>query len=176
MGEHRILFVCLNNTSRSPLAEEVFRHVVAGQNRLDEFLIDSAGTGRWQVGEPPNKHVRQLANARGFDISGRRSRRITSEDFGQFDVILAMDRANREHLRQIAPPAARDKVHLLTDFAEFGHPDDVPDPRREGSDSIDRLIQVVAEAGHGLLQQIDQLLGSSSAELSRSGSPAASSL
>lgn len=89
-----ILFVCMGNICRSPLAEGIFGHLVAEAGLTGGFMIDSAGTGGWHEGEPPDRRSIATAKSHSIDISGQRARRIRPRDFRDFDLILAMDRDN----------------------------------------------------------------------------------
>ena len=102
-----ILFVCLSNICRSPLAEGVFRAVLAEHGK--DLLIDSAGTGGWHAGEQPDRRSIAVAARHGVDISGQRARKVLPEDFLRFDLILGMDKANVRDLKGLASPAARDR-------------------------------------------------------------------
>src|SRR3954465_942325 len=89
----RVLFVCLGNICRSPTAEGVFRHLVEKEGLQDRVLIDSAGTGDYQIGNPPDARARLAASARGYNLTGR-ARQVTRKDFAEFDYLLAMDEEN----------------------------------------------------------------------------------
>jgi protein-tyrosine phosphatase len=129
-----ILFVCLGNICRSPLAEGIFSHLVHEAGFSDRFTIDSAGTGGWHQGEQPDRRSIATARSHNVDISGQRARRITTEDFSDFDLILAMDRANISELRHIAPTA--ENIRHFGDFA-LGTGEDIPDPYYGGSDDFE---------------------------------------
>ncbi|RUM09866.1 low molecular weight protein-tyrosine-phosphatase [Rhizobium chutanense] len=120
-----ILFVCMGNICRSPLAEGIFRHLVAKAGLIGHFRIDSAATGGWHEGDPPDRRSVATAKSHGIDISGQRARRIQPRDFTDFDLILAMDRDNVAALRKIAPPEA--DIRLFGDIA-LGTGEDIPDP------------------------------------------------
>lgn len=122
-----ILFVCLGNICRSPLAEGVFRTVVSERGLDGAFEIDSAALGGWHVGEPPDSRSVVVARRFGIDISDQRVRLIMAGDFARFDLIFGMDRANMCRLRQLAPEAAHDRIHMLMAFA-LGREEEVPDP------------------------------------------------
>src|SRR5690242_12012351 len=127
----RVLFVCMGNICRSPTAEGVFRRLVHDEGLEDEIEIDSAGTGGWHVGEPPDARATEAARRRGIELDGA-ARQCSPADFDRYDLILAMDNENRAELERIAPDDdARAKVRLFREFdpASNGSGDlDVPDP------------------------------------------------
>jgi protein-tyrosine phosphatase len=112
-----ICFVCLGNICRSPTAEGVMRHQLAEAQLADRVIVDSAGTGDWHIGEAPDERAQRAAKHRGYDLSTFRGRQISAEDFERFDLIVAMDDKNVAALRQVCPPAQRDKIRLLMEFA-----------------------------------------------------------
>lgn len=129
-----ILFVCMGNICRSPLAEGIFSHLVDAAGLADCFEIDSAGTGGWHEGEHPDRRSIATARGHGIDISRQRARRITTEDFSHFDLILAMDRANIAELHRMRPEATN--IRLFGEFAlETG--EDIPDPYYGSSDEFE---------------------------------------
>lgn len=147
MAKRSILFVCLGNICRSPLAEGVFRQVLAERGMTDDFLVDSVGMGDWHLGQAPDPRAIAIARANGVDISGQSARGIRPEEFRRFDLILAMDRKNVRELNEIAPDACRDKIHLFLDYAGSGAKE-VPDPYfgdAEGFAETYRLIRAAAE-------------------------------
>ncbi|NKK79625.1 low molecular weight protein-tyrosine-phosphatase [Rhizobium leguminosarum] len=129
-----ILFVCMGNICRSPLAEGIFGHLVAAAGLTGGFTIDSAGTGGWHEGEPPDRRSIAIAKSHGIDISGQRARRIRSGDFGDFDLILAMDRDNLAALSKSALPGAN--IRLFGDTA-LGTGEDIPDPYYGGPEGFE---------------------------------------
>ncbi len=154
MATHRLLFVCLGNICRSPLAEGVFGHLAAEAGVADRFELDSAGTGSWHVGDPPDARARRAAAARGIDISGQRARQVGPADFDRFDLILAMDRSNAEVLWRLAGRLGEDhaaKVRLFMEFAPETGVGEVPDPYYGGAAGFERVIDLIGEAAHGLL-------------------------
>jgi protein-tyrosine phosphatase len=93
------------------------RHLLADAKLADRVIVDSAGTGDWHIGEAPDERAQRAAKNRGYDLSIFRGRQITATDFERFDLIIAMDDKNVAALRQICPPAQRDKIRLLMEFA-----------------------------------------------------------
>jgi protein-tyrosine phosphatase len=153
----RLLFVCLGNICRSPTAEGVMRRLVRESGLEDRIEIDSAGTGGWHVGSPPDERAAEAARRRGLVLEGA-ARRIEPADFERFDLILAMDRENLRDVRALAADdeAAR-KVRLLREFdpASAGAPDlDVPDPYYGGRDGFDVVLDQVEAACRGLLAEV----------------------
>jgi protein-tyrosine phosphatase len=160
----RLLFVCLGNICRSPTAEGVMRSLVCDAGLADSIELDSAGTGGWHVGSPPDARATAAARARGIELSGS-ARRVEQGDFEDFDLVLAMDSANMRELRRLAPgEQERARVRLLREFdpasaahrpdGEEGRELDVPDPYYGGSGGFDEVLDLVQAACEGLLAQI----------------------
>jgi protein-tyrosine phosphatase len=146
-GVTRILFVCLGNICRSPTAEGVMRRLVREHGLEDAIEIDSAGTGGWHVGSPPDARATEAARRRGTELSGSARRFDPKRDF---DLILAMDAENRRDLLALAPDEeAREKVRM------FRPGDlDVPDPYYGGDDGFDEVLDLVEEAARELLAEL----------------------
>jgi protein-tyrosine phosphatase len=153
----RILFVCLGNICRSPTAEGVFRHLVREQGLEDRIEIDSAGTGGWHVGAPPDERATEAARKRAIALEGQ-ARRFDPADFGRYDLILAMDAENARDLLALAPDEeAADKVRLFREFdpAADGSGDlDVPDPYYGGDEGFEHVLDLVDAAARGLIDQL----------------------
>ncbi|MEI9851105.1 MAG: low molecular weight protein-tyrosine-phosphatase [Sphingomonas sp.] len=126
MRPPRLLFVCLGNICRSPLAEAAFRDAAARGGL--EAVADSAGTGEWHVGHAPDPRSQAVARAHGIDISGYRARRVRGEDFRSFDHILALDPQNLRDLTAIAPPDTSARLTLLLDHVPGRRGHAVRDP------------------------------------------------
>ena len=153
---HRILFVCLGNICRSPMAEGVFRRTIAEAGLEEAFAIDSAGTGDWHIGHPPDERARAAAAARGIDISHLRARQVCPADFDRFDMLLAMDRDNRESLLVMAPSQSdARKVHLFLDFAPEAGASEVPDPYYGGRRGFETVLDLIEQASRGLLTHLE---------------------
>ena len=154
MVKHRLLFVCLGNICRSPMAEGAFRHVAAEQGVLDRFEIDSAGLGSWHVGQAPDHRAQDAAGQRGIDISGQSARQVRGRDFTRFDLLLAMDGSNYDELAQLAPKGERHKIRRFLDFAPHARTKDVPDPFFGEAEGFDRALDLIEEAARGLLAEL----------------------
>jgi protein-tyrosine phosphatase len=146
----RVLFVCLGNICRSPAAEAVFAALAAEAGAASEFAVDSAGTGAWHVGDQADARMRHAASRRGIAIESV-ARQVTSEDFHQFDLIVAMDASNLATLRRMAPAGHGAKIVLLRDFDPEAPGEDVPDPYYGGPDGFDAVLDIVTRAGRSLL-------------------------
>jgi len=153
----RLLFVCLGNICRSPTAEAVMARLVADAGLEREIELDSAGTGAWHVGSPPDERATSAAAARGVAVRGV-ARQVALADFDAFDLLLAMDGENHRALRALAPHAeAAAKVRLLREFdaASAGAASlDVPDPYYGGPGGFDRVLDLVEAACAGLLAEL----------------------
>jgi protein-tyrosine phosphatase len=153
MAKQSILFVCLGNICRSPLAEGVFRSVLAVRGMADDFVIDSAGMGDWHLGQAPDPRAIAVAKAHGLDISGQRARGIRPEDFRRFDLILGMDRKNIRELHEIAPDAFRNKIHLFPDYAG-SEAKEVPDPYYGDAAGFAETYRLIRAAAEGLAEKL----------------------
>jgi protein-tyrosine phosphatase len=147
----------MGNICRSPTAEGVMRHLLREQGLEDEVQIDSAGTGGWHVGAPPDERATEAARRRGIALDGA-ARQVRPSDFEDYDLLLAADRENVRHLRAIAPDdEARAKVRLLREFDpdSRGAPDlDVPDPYYGGPGGFEDVLDLVEAACRGLLAEV----------------------
>ncbi|QKP78667.1 low molecular weight phosphotyrosine protein phosphatase [Methyloligella sp. GL2] len=151
---HKLLFVCLGNICRSPMAEGVFRAVVQREGLIDRFELDSAGMGSWHVGQAPDTRAQAAAAGRGLDISGQAARQVALGDFDYFDMLLAMDESNFEELTQLAPAAQQHKVRQFLDFAPHAGTRDVPDPFFGEAEGFDHALDLIEQASEGLLTSL----------------------
>jgi protein-tyrosine phosphatase len=147
-----ILFVCLGNICRSPLAEAAFRHE-AERLGLD-VEADSAGTGDWHVGRPPDPRAVAVARKNGLDISQLEARQVTAEDFRRFDHIVALDPENLADLRRIRPPGARAELSLLLDHVQGREGEPVADPYYGEADHFDATWADATAGAAGLAQRL----------------------
>ena len=154
MTRHRILFVCLGNICRSPMAEGVFRRLVAERGLSDCFEIDSAGLGNWHEGQAPDNRAQQAAMRRGIDISTQSARQLRPDDFSRFDLILAMDASNHGDLRQLSPKRGHGKIRQFLEFAPQTGTRDVPDPFFGEAEGFDHALNLIEAAAEGLLEAL----------------------
>lgn len=151
MNPTSVLFVCLGNICRSPMAEGVFRRMAAEAGLHDAINIDSAGTGDWHVGEQPDRRAIQAAAKRGIDITGIRARLVHQNDFETFDHILVMDRKNLAALQRMAPPQGPGP-ELFLRYAPGAAIEEVPDPYMTGG--FDDVLELIEAASAGLLRAL----------------------
>jgi protein-tyrosine phosphatase len=148
----KVLFVCLGNICRSPLAEAAFR-AEAARIGLDA-QPDSAGTGGWHAGEPPDQRAIAAARRNGVDISHLRARRVTREDFDRFDMIVALDGDNLADLAAIRPPGSRAGLSLLLDHAGGRGGEAVADPYYGCDRDFDVTWRDVTDGARGLAETL----------------------
>ena len=154
-----VLFVCLGNICRSPMAESTFRELVAAEGLSERIRTDSAATGPWHVGKPPDGRAQSEMLRRGRDMSDLRARQVRRQDFDQFDLIIAMDMDNLDDLWRMAGAEYHDKVMLFLDFAAQCGTSEVPDPYYGGADGFAHALDLVEQASEGLLTHIRQKTG-----------------
>jgi protein-tyrosine phosphatase len=148
----RVLFVCMGNICRSPLAQGVFEDVLRREGLEGEVSVDSAGTGAWHVGSSPDERALSAASLRGVDISSQRARRIKPEDCRNFDYVLTMDEENYRAVAGLCRGSA--VVRPFLDFATDSPETAVPDPYYGGPDGFEHVLDLVEEASEGLLEDI----------------------
>lgn len=154
MSQIKVLFVCMGNICRSPTAEGVFNKYIEDKGTANRFLIDSAGTHAYHVGEPSDPRSQQTARSRGVDLSKIRARKVSFSDFEEFDHILAMDSSNYQILIDACPEEYQHKVSLFLDYAPEQSETDVPDPYYGGAHGFDHVFDLVEDASAGFYSQI----------------------
>jgi protein-tyrosine phosphatase len=154
MNSIAVCFVCLGNICRSPSAEAVMLHLVAEAKLGDRIVVDSAGTGDWHIGQPPDERAQRAAQRRGYDLSTLRGRQIAAADFARFDLLIAMDDANAAALGEICPSEHGDKIRLLMEFATRDDSRVVVDPYFGGDDGFERVLDQCEDACAGLLKAL----------------------
>ena len=162
----RILFVCLGNICRSPMAEGVVRAELRRRGLAHLVQLDSAGTGSWHVGEPPDPRAREATKRRGIDISALRARQVKRSDMNDFDLVLAMDAENLSDLAALATPEQMRRIRLFLDFAQEANEREVPDPYYGGEEGFEHVLDLLQDAARGLCDHVE-------AELRRAGKLAA---
>ena len=155
MDKTSVLFVCLGNICRSPLAEGVFVAQLRKKNLSSHFKVDSCGTGGWHAGEPPHSGSISIAQERGLDISQQRSRKLRPSDFESYDWLIAMDASNERHLREEAPSHFNpERIVRLLEFASDTDHLDVPDPYYVGG--FDIVFDLIDNGCQGLLDHLQE--------------------
>jgi protein-tyrosine phosphatase len=150
----RILFVCMGNICRSPLAEAVMRAFVVRARMSSSVEIDSAGTHTYPEGEQPDQRARKVAASRGYDLSGLRARRVTGDDYQKFDRILAMDRQNLSFLKRHCPPEYQSRLGLFLDCVDGVDLGEIPDPYYGGAAGFERVLDLCEQAAKHLVADI----------------------
>ena len=142
----------MGNICRSPSAEAVFRHKAQALGL--SLKVDSAGTVGAHVKEKPDHRAQKVGIERGYSFDGIKARKVTAQDFEDFDLILAMDNANLEDLLKIAPESLQNKAMLFLDFAQNHEESEVPDPYYGGANGFRYVLDLVEDASDGLLKEI----------------------
>ncbi len=148
-----VLFVCMGNICRSPLAEGVFLHLLRERGLEDRFTVDSAGTGGWHVGNPPDPRSLAVARKYGIDLPSR-ARQIHSGDWEKFDLIIVMDNDNLSDCLDAGAPKAKIRHLRSFDSKLNGSNLPVPDPYYGGEDGFETVYQMVHAACSGLLDDL----------------------
>lgn len=154
MTELRVLFCCMGNICRSPMAEGLFRKRLEEAGLGNRVITESAGTHAHSFPAPPDPRAQRAALERGIDISQLRSRRITRRDFATFDLILAMDAQNVDSLRFVCPKNQAHKIRRLLDYAPNGKQRDIPDPFTGGDADFTTVLDLLEQGTSGLLQAV----------------------
>ena len=151
----KILFVCLGNICRSPAAEGVFLHLLTERNVTDQFVVDSAGTGGWHVGNPADRRMQAAANRRGIQLPSR-ARQISVDDLVDFDLILTMDDANLSAVRSLSDEMggrATAELKTMLSFARNFTETEVPDPYYGGEAGFEHVLDLLEDSCSALLDE-----------------------
>jgi protein-tyrosine phosphatase len=153
----RVCFICLGNIVRSPLAHNLFAHLVKKEGLEHKYEVDSAGTSGWHAGESPDARMRRVAARYGLKYDGR-AKQFQPADFDRYDLIIAMDQENRERLLSMArTPEEKSKVRLLREFDPQGSPQaPVPDPYYGGIDGFEEVFAIVDRSVRSLLDALEE--------------------
>ncbi|MDQ6620542.1 MAG: low molecular weight phosphotyrosine protein phosphatase [Pseudomonadota bacterium] len=149
-----VLFVCMGNICRSPTAEAVFRTRAEHADIARHLYIDSAGTGDWHVGEPPDRRAIAAAKKRGYDLAPLRGRQVSTQDFERFGWVFAMDDDNLRGLEALRPPGYTGHLGLFLDL--LAHPDlrEVPDPYYGGPQGFEHVLDLIERASDALIARL----------------------
>lgn len=147
-----VLFVCLGNICRSPMAEAVFRHMVNKVQLTDKIMIDSAGTGSWHIGDSPHQGTLTILNENNISAEGLFGRQLKKEDFERFDYIIGMDESNLSNIYTMLNQPKHPKIIRLLDLTELKK--DVPDPYYTGN--FEETYELITEGCQALLKKILQ--------------------
>ena len=151
---YQLLFVCLGNICRSPSAENIMNYLIEKANLSKYIVCDSAGTGGYHIGSPPDSRMTYAAKMRNIKLQGS-ARKFEVKDFNNFELILTMDKENyRDVLRLDHSGKYRNKVRLMCDFCRYFDVKEVPDPYYGGSDGFDYVIEILLDACEGLLDYL----------------------
>jgi protein-tyrosine phosphatase len=158
----KVLFVCLGNICRSPMAEGVFQHLVEERGLRDKISSDSAGTSGFHAGEEADERMRSTATAHGITLT-HRSRKLVIEDYANFDYILSMDDANLDIILALQKKAVLAGIHsspkilMMRSFdPDAGDDTDVPDPYYGGMNGFEEVYQILNRAGENLLDFLEE--------------------
>ncbi len=158
MRKIAVLFVCLGNICRSPMAEGIFNTIIARDGLDHRFEVDSAGLLNFHQGEMADSRMRLHAAQRGYSLDTR-SRQILKSDLDRFDLILVMDEQNYEGLHRMAVvPSQFAKIHRMTDYCVNVQATHVPDPYYGGDQGFENVIDLLEDTCEGLLAELKKLL------------------
>ena len=150
----RILFVCMGNICRSPTAEAAVAEALAEAGLGDNVFLDSAGTGSWHVGDPPDPRMASAAQQQGLVLTGK-GRQFTPADFDRFDLICVMDKANLRKVREQARDESDlEKVRMFRDFDTDADAPELPDPYFGGEEGFRRVVLAARAAARGLAEHV----------------------
>ena len=152
----KLLVVCLGNICRSPAAEGVFLHLLKQRGLSERFVVDSAGTGGWHVGNPADRRMQAAANRRGIDLPSR-ARQICLDDFSSFDLVLTMDDDNLAAVRGLAQEAGAGATATITPMLHYARnfsETEVPDPYYGGEAGFEHVLDLLEDACANLLDEL----------------------
>ncbi len=151
----RVMFVCMGNICRSPLAEGVFRHQAREAGVLDNFEIASSGTGGWHAGQRPDSRMNEVAIRNGVSMEGQYAQQFTYGDLDYYDIILAMDKDNLQHIKQMdGGDKHAAKIYLFRAFDPEPGDQQVPDPYYGGPRGFDQVFEMVDRTSRVLLDRL----------------------
>ena len=156
MKKISVLFVCLGNICRSPAAEAIFISFLEKKGLSDAFIVDSAGTGSWHIGKNADSRMRLAAERREINILSR-ARQITTNDFKEFNYILAMDNSNFRDIQELKNKTSlidSPSIKKIQNFRSFFNEEEVPDPYFGGDEGFDHVLDILEDSVSGFLESI----------------------
>lgn len=151
-----VLFVCLGNICRSPLAQGIFQHLLEEKNLQDRIGVDSCGTASFSIGNPPDPRAVEAGLRAGYDIRHQVSRMFCPEDFERFEYIVPMDNINMMNLKGLVPEEYQGELKLLRRFSKAGGDMQIADPYHKNTERFDALVPELEEATRGLLKYLER--------------------
>lgn len=148
----KVLFVCMGNICRSPMAEAVFRRLARQAGLAERIVADSAGTHGYHVGEPPDPRAQKVVARHGYDLGGLCARQVRRGDFTEFDYVLAMDRSNLRALARLCSPEHAHKPRLFLEFADGPAAREVLDSYY-GDEEFEQVLGLLEEGARALLRR-----------------------
>tara|TARA_B110000444_G_scaffold256515_1_gene293010 strand:+ start:1849 stop:2319 length:471 start_codon:yes stop_codon:yes gene_type:complete len=149
----KVLFVCLGNICRSPTAHGILEKKIFDENLQNRIIVDSAGTGDWHIGRPPDPRACKTALRHSYDLSGLRARQVNLDDFIEFDFILAMDQQNLFDLQAMAPSSFTGRLELFLNYGSSSQKE-VPDPYIGGEGGFEGVLSLIEDAVDGLFRHL----------------------
>jgi protein-tyrosine phosphatase len=156
MEKVKVLFVCMGNICRSPTAEGVFANLLEERALENSFIIDSAGTHAYHVGEAPDFRAQKAALGRGVQLDHLRARKVVMGDFEDFDFLLVMDDENYATLSKACPDVHKSKIKYFLDYAPHLGTRIVPDPYYGGKYGFERVLDLIEEASVGFISDLQK--------------------
>jgi protein-tyrosine phosphatase len=156
---YHILFVCTGNICRSPTAEGVFQHYLANSSLKNIIRTDSAGTQNQHAGEAPDPRSVAAAKKRDIDLTNLKARKVTLDDFANFDLVLACDNSHLTHLKNMAPQRSKANIDLYLSYAGIMNPTEVPDPYYGSHRDFEYVLDLVQNATQRLIGRLQKELG-----------------
>ncbi len=156
MNKIRVLFVCMGNICRSPTAQGVFSTLIESERIAERFVVDSAGTHAYHVGDAPDLRAQKAAQDREIDLSAIRARKVIVGDYEDYDYLLVMDEDNYDVLMEFCPVEFQHKIKFFLDYAPEIGSREVPDPYYGGKYGFERVLNMVEEASVGFLNALKQ--------------------